>query len=106
MLLESTNAEVLKVVYGANNVTVTGTDVAGDTRTRTKLPKLTWCVDSIDSELNAHYRNYIPIGQMMTVGDVKIRSHRHHRILAWRWKRSPTRPGSHVYLMDDLGAGS
>jgi hypothetical protein len=50
VLLESTNAEVLKVIYGTNNVTVTGTDVA-ITKNKTKLPKATWCVDSIDSEL-------------------------------------------------------
>ena len=41
-------------------------------KTKKKLPKLSWVIDSTDTELEAFYRNYIPIGQIMTLGDVVI----------------------------------
>jgi hypothetical protein len=104
VLLESTNAEVLKVVYGSTNVTVTGTDVEVHKNPK-KLPKLTWCVDSIDSELNAHYRNYIPIGQVMTVGDVKM-THTDTIEYSIEMEAFPDSSGNHVYLLSDIGAGS
>jgi hypothetical protein len=104
VLLESTSAEVLKVVYGEDNVTVTGTDVEVKKNPK-KLPKLTWCVDSIDSELDAHYRNYIPIGQVMTVGDVKM-VHTDTIEYSIEMEAFPDSSGNHVYLLADLGAGS
>jgi hypothetical protein len=77
VFLESLSANVLKAVYGAANVTVTpatstiGTLVEIKKNTR-KLPHQMWVLDTIDSELDAHYRSYIPDGQIITLGDVKI----------------------------------
>jgi hypothetical protein len=77
VLLESLNADVLKAVYGEANVTITaangthGTQVEVHKNPR-KLPKLTWVIDTTDSELDAFYRNFIPVGQIITVSDVVI----------------------------------
>ncbi|AID58830.1 tail assembly chaperone [Mycobacterium phage Gaia] len=77
VLLESVNAEVLKAVYGADNVTVTpassthGTQVAVKKNAR-KLPHMSWVIDTTDSESGAKYRNVIPDGQITEVGDVTI----------------------------------
>jgi hypothetical protein len=107
VLLESLNAEVLKVVYGPNNVTVTaatstkGTQISV-TKNPKKLPKLTWCVDSTDSELAAFYRNYVPIGQIMTVGDVKI-VHTDTIEYSLEMEAFPDASGNHVYLLTDDG---
>ena len=76
-LLESTNAEVLKAVFGTSNVTVVpassshGVQVTVKKNSK-KLPHLSWVIDTTDSELNAFYRNYIPDGKVDTVGDIKI----------------------------------
>jgi hypothetical protein len=76
-LLESLNATVLKTIWGEDNVVVTAaSDTAGERvyvkKTKKKLPKLSWVIDSTDTELEAYYRNYIPIGQLITLGDVVI----------------------------------
>jgi hypothetical protein len=76
-LLESLNADVLKAIWGEDNVTVVAADATHGAqvyikKTKKKLPKLSWVIDSTDSELEAFYRNYIPIGQIMTLGDVVI----------------------------------
>ena len=107
VLLESLNAEVLKVVYGENNVTITAaTSGHGNqievTKNPRKLPKLTWCVDSTDSELDAFYRNYVPIGQVMTVGDVKI-VHTDTIEYSLEMEAFPDASGQHVYLLTDDG---
>jgi hypothetical protein len=107
VLLESLNAEVLKVVYGATNVTITpATSTTGTlievAKNPKKLPKLTWCIDTTDSELTAFYRNYIPLGQITTVSDVTIV---HTDTIAYELELEafPDSSGNHVYLMTDDG---
>ena len=76
-LLESTNAEVLKAVFGTSNVTVVaatsqhGIQVTVKKNSK-KLPHLSWVIDTTDSELSAYYRNYIPDGKVESVSDIKI----------------------------------
>jgi hypothetical protein len=77
ILLESLKAEVLKAVYGESNVTVIPSDgiTGGQVHIKKnpkKLPKQSWVIDTTDTELEAFYRNHIPIGQITTVSDVKI----------------------------------
>jgi hypothetical protein len=77
ILLESLKAEVLKAIYGEDNVTVTAaTELVGAAvhikKTAKKLPKQCWLIDTTDTELEAFYRNHIPIGQITTVSDIKI----------------------------------
>lgn len=76
-LLESLNADVLKAVYGANNVTVTAaTSTHGKQvtvqKTAQKLPHMSWVIDTTDSELNAFYRSFIPDGQIISQEPVVI----------------------------------
>ena len=77
VLLESLNANVLKAIYGAENVTVTpatsthGTQVTVR-KTSKKLPKQAWVFDTMDSELGAKYRNVVGQGQVTSVGDVVL----------------------------------
>ncbi|WP_396909508.1 hypothetical protein [Mycolicibacterium sp.] len=77
VLLESLNADVLKAVYGASNVTVTPADATHGVqisvkKNAKKLPHMSWVIDTTDSELNARYRNVIPDGQITELGDVTI----------------------------------
>ena len=77
VLLESLNANVLKAIYGADNVTVTPADSTHGTRvavkkTSKKLPKQAWVFDTIDSELGAKYRNVAGQAQVTSVGDVTL----------------------------------
>lgn len=77
VLLESLNADVLKAVYGASNVTVTPADATHGarvsiTKNAKKLPHMSWIIDTTDSELGALYRNVIPDGQITEVSDVTI----------------------------------
>lgn len=71
ILLESLNADVLKAVYGADNVDVDndGADIV-IRKNNKKMKRVTWCIDSVDTELDAYYRDWIPEGQIVTVGDV------------------------------------
>ena len=76
-LLESLNAEALKAVYGAANVTVTPATSTKGVQVQTlvnaiKLPHLSWVIDTADTELDAAYRIYVPDGQIYQVGDVKV----------------------------------
>lgn len=76
-LLESTNAEVLKAVFGSSNVSVVAATAQHGVQVTVKknskrLPHLSWVIDTTDSELDAFYRNYIPDGKVSTVGDIKI----------------------------------
>jgi len=77
VLLESTNADVLKAVYGASNVEVApangvhGTQISIKKNSK-KLPHMSWVIDTQDSELGARYRTVIPDGQITEVGDVTI----------------------------------
>jgi hypothetical protein len=77
VLMESLNAEVLKSVYGASNVTVTAANGTHGvqvkiTKNGKRLGHFSWVIDTTDSERNAFYRNYIPDGQITEVGEVKI----------------------------------
>ena len=79
ILLESLNANVLKAVYGADNVTVTPANSTHGTqvkvrKTSKKLPHNSWVFDTIDSELGARYRNVVEDGQIVSVGDVVLAS--------------------------------
>lgn len=72
---ESINAEVLKAIHNADNVTelaangMRGNQIA--VKHNAKRPqKLSWVLDSVDSELGAKYRTYIPEGQVISTGDV------------------------------------
>jgi hypothetical protein len=75
--MESLNADVLKAVFGATNVTVVpatsmhGTQVQVYKNSR-KLPHQCWCIDTWDDELNAKYRNVVPNGQIITVAEIKV----------------------------------
>lgn len=76
-LLESLNADALKAVYGAANVTVTAATSTKGVQVKTlvnaiALPHLSWVIDTVDTELNAAYRIYVPDGQVYQVGDVKV----------------------------------
>lgn len=78
-LLESLNADVLKAVYGADNVTVTPANSTHGAqvkvrKTSKKLPHASWVFDTVDTELGARYRNCVADGQITAVGDVKLAS--------------------------------
>ena len=76
-LVESVNADVLKAIYGEDNVTVTdatsqhGTQVQVNKNAK-KLPHQSWVIDTWDDETNAKYRNYIADGKIVTVGEIRI----------------------------------
>lgn len=77
VFMESLNANVLQAVYGVDNVTVVAATPSSGTlveikKTARKLPHQMWVLDTVDSELNAHYRSYIPDGQIVSIGDVTI----------------------------------
>lgn len=74
--LESLNADVLKMVYGDDNVDI---DIGADgalnavvRKNKRKLKRRTWCIDSIDTELDANYRDWIIQGQIVETGDVTL----------------------------------
>lgn len=83
VFLESLNADVLKAIHGSKNVTVLpatsthGTQIVVR-KNRKRLPHQVWVVDTIDSSLGADddhpalYRSYIPDGQIVDTGDVKV----------------------------------
>lgn len=83
VFIESLNADVLKAIYGANNVTiVAATSTSGEiiqvNKNAKRLPHLSWVIDTVDSSLGkdashvAKYRSYIGDGQITDTKDVKI----------------------------------
>jgi hypothetical protein len=83
VFLESMNADVLKAIYGAANVTVAAADSTHGVqvvvrKNAKRLPHQVWVVDTIDSSLGADedhpalWRSYIPDGQIVDTGDVKV----------------------------------
>lgn len=73
--LESVNANVLKAVFGEDNVTVTPAAGANGNQVRVSknkaiLPHKSWVIDTIDDD--KHYRSVIADGQVMTIGDITI----------------------------------
>jgi len=107
VLLESLNADVLKAVYGEDNVTVTpangshGAQVAIKKNSK-KLPRQSWVIDTTDSELDAFYRNYIPEGQIITVGDVVV-VHTDTIMYEVEMEAFADASGNHVYTYTDDG---
>lgn len=107
VLLESLSANVLKAVYGADNVTVTaatgshGTQVAVKKNAK-KLPRQSWVIDTTDTELDAFYRNYIPEGQIITVGDVVV-VHTDTIMYEVELEAFADASGNHVYTWTDDG---
>ncbi|HOY80574.1 MAG TPA: hypothetical protein PLB92_00405 [Rhodoglobus sp.] len=76
VFLESTNADVLRAIHHSSNVSETAANSSHGNilhvKHNVKRPqKLSWVFDSYDSELDAMYRTYVPIGQVLTTGDVK-----------------------------------
>jgi len=82
VFLESLNADVLKAIHGTKNVIIVpATTAHGEIievrKNAKRLPHLKWVVDTIDTSLGdddhpAKYRSYIPNGQIVDTGDVKI----------------------------------
>ncbi len=77
VFLESLSAEVLKAIWGSANVTVTAANSEHgnqiEVRKNSKRsPHMQWVIDTIDSELGARHRTWIPDGQIIDTGDVKI----------------------------------
>lgn len=77
VLLESLNAEVLKAIYGSSNVTVVAADsqhgeIVQVKKNAKRLPHLSWVIDTVDTQLNAKYRTYIPDGQIFDTGEVTV----------------------------------
>jgi hypothetical protein len=77
VFLESVNSDVLKAVYGENNVDVT--PAAGENgaiievrKTALKLPHQMWCIDTVDSDQGARYRAFLPDAQIVEIGDVVL----------------------------------
>jgi hypothetical protein len=104
VLLESLNADVLKAVYGEDNVTVTGSEVA-ITKNKKKLPHKSWVFDTTDTELGddgAFYRDYIPDGQITSIGDV-VRVHTDTIEYEVELEVFEDATGNHVYTWTDNG---
>ena len=106
-LLESLNAEVLKTIWGAANVTTTAATSGHGVlltvkKTKAKLPKLAWVFDTLDSELGAAYRNCIPQGQIMTV-DPTVIVHTDTIEYGLELEVFPDATGVHVYTYTDDG---
>ena len=76
VFLESTNEDVLRAIHHSSNVSTTSANSSHGNiihvKHNVKRPqKLSWVFDSYDSELDAMYRTYVPIGQVLSTGDVK-----------------------------------
>lgn len=69
--LESINADVLKAVFGDDNVTVDGVSGEIEVRKNKKtLPNAMWVIDTIDGDNKR--RSFIPKGQITAVDDVTV----------------------------------
>lgn len=69
--LESLNADVLKAVYGPENVSVDGDSGEIKIKKNKKvLPHSMWVIDTVDGD--AVRRNFVPNGQITEVDDVVI----------------------------------
>lgn len=67
--LESLNADVLKAVWGDDNVTVDAGKITVK-KNKATLPHMSWVIDTIDGD--ASLRSVIPNGQIISTGDVQI----------------------------------
>lgn len=66
-LIESSNADVLKLVYGDDNVTVAGSDITIK-RNKNKLPRKSFCIDLLIDQGLA--RIVVPVGMVANIGDI------------------------------------
>lgn len=76
VFLESLNGDVLQAIHHSDNVQLTAANGSHGNivavKQNAKLPqRLSWVLDSIDTELDAKFRTYIPEGQAISTGDVK-----------------------------------
>lgn len=72
-LLETLNSDVLKAVYGTNNVTTTASTASAGTKNAVKLNSDTLPTQSFVFEVkdgNARIRIYVPKGQITETGEV------------------------------------
>lgn len=68
IFMESINADVLRAVYGEDNVTVSGDNITVN-KNKKVLPHASWVLDVLDGA--GSIRTYIPDGQITEVGDIK-----------------------------------
>jgi hypothetical protein len=76
-MLDSLSGDVLKAVFGEENVTITPANASHGVQITVKKnanrrKKYSWVIDTQDSEFGARYRTYIPIGQIVTQEPVVI----------------------------------
>jgi hypothetical protein len=75
--MESLNGLVLQAIFGSSNVFITpatsthGTQVMVNKNDK-RIPDQSWIIDTYDSETNARYRNWVPDGMVLDVGDIKV----------------------------------
>ncbi|WP_028477862.1 hypothetical protein [Nocardia sp. CNY236] len=68
--LESTNADVLKAVFGDDNVTVDAqTEAITVEKNKKALPHNAWVIDTVDDAVGS-IRTFIPNGQITAVEDI------------------------------------
>lgn len=75
--MESLNADVLKAIFGANNVVVTAATTEHGNQVKVlknsvKLPYQCWLIDTWDDELGAKYRNFAGNAKITTIADIKV----------------------------------
>lgn len=68
-LIEAKNVEVLKVVYGASNVTVSASGAITVKSTADELPNLSWVFDLVNSD-GSYKRIVIPRGRVSETGTI------------------------------------
>lgn len=68
-LIEAKNVEVLKVVYGASNVTVAANGAITVKSTADELPNLSWVFDLVNSD-GSYKRIVIPRGRVSETGTI------------------------------------
>lgn len=69
--MESVNGDVLRAVYGDDNVTID--DTSGEIeikKNKMTLPRSMWVIDTVDGEM--FRRNFIPNGQITEVDDITL----------------------------------
>ena len=68
-LLESSKAEVLKELFGEDNVTVTG-DAIAVKRNKRRLPRKVYVIDTQGQD-GVYRRIVLPLAQVTDIGDIK-----------------------------------
>lgn len=75
--MESLNGLVLQAIFGSANVTITPRTATHGTQVMVNkndlmVPNQSWLIDTFDSQTNARYRNWVPVGMVYEVGDIKV----------------------------------